>query len=265
MNTIGVGPLVREWRGRRRRSQLDLAHEAGVSPKHLSFIETGRSRPSPELLLTLAHHLEVPLRERNDLLLAAGYAPRFQRTGLSDPEMEQVRASLTALLERHDPYPGLVVDRYWNVVMTNRGAGALASVLPPELAGPPLNLFRASLHPDGLAGYTHNFADWAGHLLDQLRRLVQLTADPALVALEAEILAYPNIVALSDGERGRRDRSPLILTCDLELGGARLSLLTTLTAFGSPYDVTIDELLVELFYPADDATEAALRALAATR
>ena len=159
--TVGVGPLVKEWRGRRRRSQLDLALEVGVSARHLSFVETGRSKPSPELVLTLADHLDVPLRERNTLLLAAGYAPRYRETPLHDPSMDQVRASLDRLLAAHDPYPGVVIDAHWDVVVANQAAGLLTALLPPTLAGPPLNVFRACLHPDGLARLTRNLEPWA--------------------------------------------------------------------------------------------------------
>ena len=152
--TRTVGPLVRDWRTRRRRSQMDLALEVGVSPRHLSFVETGRSRPSPELLLAVADRLEVPLRERNALLLAAGYAPRYPQTSLDDGSMARVRATLQRLLAAHDPYPGVVIDRAWNVVMVNSAAGLLVRDLPPTLLGPPLNVFRVCLHPDGLAART---------------------------------------------------------------------------------------------------------------
>ena len=259
--TTGVGVLLKDWRGRRRRSQLDLAHEAGVSPRHLSFVETGRSRPSPELVLTLAEHLDVPLRERNALLLAAGYAPRFQETSLSDPEMLRVRASLQQVLDSHDPYPGVVLDRRWDVVLANAAAIRLVSVLPPALCDP-VNVFRAGLHPDGLAGFTTNFADWGAYLVHQLHRLVVLSDDDELRALEAEVREYPTVQALTTST-GWRDwnETPLLVRCELELGGVPLALFTTLTTFGTPRDITLDELAIELFYPADDATEVALRAV----
>ncbi len=257
----GVGTMVREWRGRRARSQLDLAYEVGVSPKHLSFVETGRSKPSPELVLALARHLNVPLRERNALLLAAGFAPRYHEAPLDDPSMARVASSLQRLLDTHEPYPGVVLDRRWNVVLANSAAGTLSAVLPPELAGPPLNIFRASLHPDGLAAHTRNFDQWATYLLTQLHRLVHLTADTELAALEDEVTAYPNIIEL----RGRTtwndppEEPALLIPCELELGGTELSLFTTLTTFGTPRDITLDELAIELFFPADDATESILR------
>ena len=255
--------MVREWRGRRRRSQLDLAHEAGVSPKHLSFVENGRSRPSPELLITLARHLEVPLRETNSLLLAAGYAPRYRETTLDDPSLDQAKTALTKLLDHHDPFPGVVLDRYWNVVMTNQAADLLAELVPAELAGPPFNLFRAGLHPDGLAAHTTNLTEWGGYLLRQLHRLVQTTADPVLIDLEAEVLTYSPVGEIV-GQDGYEPVSlaPPMLACEMDLGGQPLSLLTTLTTFGSPLDITLDELMVELFYPADSDTAAFLRAAA---
>ena len=261
--TVGVGPLVKEWRGRRRRSQLDLALEVGVSARHLSFVETGRSKPSPELVLTLADHLDVPLRERNALLLAAGYAPRFQETPLHDPTMDHVRSSLARLLDAHDPYPGVVIDAEWNVLLANRAAGLLTDLLPEHLAGSPLNVFRACLHPDGLARLTRNLAPWAAYLLGQLHRMVVTSADPRLVALEEEVRAYPNVAEiLTDGEGPDPEEPGLLVPVELEVGGRVLSLFTTLTSFGTPRDITLAEIAVELFYPADDATDAALRALA---
>lgn len=263
MAATGVGPLVKEWRGRRRLSQLDLANEAGVSARHLSFVETGRSTPSPELLLTLAHHLDVPLREQNDLLLAAGYAPRHRERPLDDPSMSQVDAALSTLLERHDPYPGIVLDRGWNIVLANAAASMLADLVPPELTGPPMNLFRMSLHPDGLAAYTRNFEAWAGYLVRQLGRLVRTTADPALVALQEEILAYETVADLPNEALAAAEvNAAALLPCEMSVGGIDLSLITTLTTFGSPLDITLDELMIELFYPADDASDAALRELA---
>lgn len=254
---------MREWRNRRRRSQLDLALDVGVSTRHLSFVETGRSRPSPELLLLIAERLEVPLRERNGLLLAAGYAPRYPQTALDGPAAARARAALQRMLDAHDPYPGVVIDRAWNVVLANRGAGALTAALPPALTTPTLNVYRACLHPEGLAAITVNFADWARSLLDQLRRSLLTTADPALDELLTEVCAYPNVAPLLE-RPGATDAEPeLLLPVVLDTGdGRRLSLFTTLTSFGTPGDVTLAELSVELFYPADDATERLLRATA---
>ncbi|MCU1360483.1 MAG: Transcriptional regulator, Cro/CI family, partial [Ilumatobacteraceae bacterium] len=154
MARAAVGDLIKDWRSRRRRSQMDLALDVGVSTRHLSFVETGRSRPSPELVLALAHHLDVPLRERNSLLLAAGYAPRFSQTSIDDPSMQRVRTSMQRMLDAHDPYPGVVIDRQWNVVLANRAALGLTVGVDPSLLGPPMNVYRLCLHPDGLAPRT---------------------------------------------------------------------------------------------------------------
>jgi transcriptional regulator with XRE-family HTH domain len=257
-----AGGLLRDWRTRRRLSQLDLALDTGVSPRHLSFIETGRSRPSPQLLTTLAERLQMPLRERNRLLLAAGYAPRYAEGRLDAAAMEQVRGALERLIGAHDPYPGVVLDRAWNVLLANRAARALAVLLPAHLQGPPLNVIRAGLHPEGFAKITVNFDDWGGHLIDVLQREAARTADPALLALEREVHDYPNVDAL----RSRRDPGvvpvPRLLVpfiVDLPLG--RVSLFTTRTFFGSPLDVTLEELCIEMFYPADLASESLLRGM----
>ncbi len=252
MPVHGVGPLLKHWRARRSRSQLDLAYAAGVSPRHLSFVETGRSKPSAELVLALATHLDVPLRERNSLLLAAGFAPRFDHTPLDDASMAAITASLQRLLAAHDPYPGVVLDRHWNVVLANHAAGLLAALIPAELTAP-LNIFRASLHPDGLAKHTVNFGEWATHLLDQLARIVAVTGDDSMAVLEQEVRSYPNVAALP--RRPTADDRQLVIPCVLSVDGTRLSLYTTLTTFGTPRDITLDELVIELFFPADDDTD----------
>ena len=239
---------------------MDLAYEAGVSPKHLSFVETGRSKPSPELLLTLAHHLDVPLRDRNSLLLAAGYAPRYHETPMDDPATERVRSSLERLLATHDPYPGVVLNRRWDVVLFNRAAAGLVAGVPTHLTQPTMNIFRISLHPEGLAAITLNFGDWATYMLSQLRRLVAMSGDPELADLEREVLAYPNVAAfVTDGLAEEWDDTQLLVPCRLSVGGNDLSLFTTLTTFGTPRDITLDELAVELFFPADAHTDTILR------
>lgn len=233
-----------------------------MSTRHLSFVETGRSRPSPELLLTIAGHLAVPLRERNALLLAAGYAPRFSQAPFADPSMDHVRAQVQRMLDAH-PYPGVVVDRQWNVVSANEPAMLLTIGLPVELLGPPMNIYRLSLHPDGLASRTTNFIDWAGHLLDQLRRAAAMTGDPTLEALLAEVSAYPNVARLKPPAPGAADEPPLLMPFRLATPVGEISLFTTLTTFGTPLDVTLDELIVELFFPADHESERRLRDLTA--
>ena len=260
MATRSVGPLVRDWRVRRRRSQMDLAHDVGVSPRHLSFVETGRSRPSPELLLILAERLEVPLRDRNLLLLAAGYAPRYGETPLDAVAMTRARAALQRMLDTHDPYPGVVIDRFWNVVLTNPAAGRLMQGLPLDLLGPPVNVFRVCLHPDGLARRTLNFPEWSAYLLGQLHRTATITGDPGLLELIDEVTQYPNVAALDDWRRrAASDEPALLIPLRLDIEGVELSLFTTLTTFGTPLDVTLAELAVELFFPADEASDAVLR------
>jgi transcriptional regulator with XRE-family HTH domain len=257
MVSSAVGPLVRQWRTRRSRSQLEVAYGVGVSPKHLSFVETGRSRPSPELIDAIGIHLDIPLRERNQLLLAAGFAPRYEHTPLDAPAMDAVLASLRRLLDAHSPFPGLVLDRHWNAVLANAAAGSLAALLPDHLAGPPMNVFRASLHPDGLAAYTLDFDNWATHLLAQLHRLVTVTADPGLTEIEHEVLAYPNIIEVRqriDWTTPPSGQPNLLIPFRLGLGNIELSMFTTLTTFGTPRDVTLDELAVELFFPNDTTT-----------
>jgi transcriptional regulator with XRE-family HTH domain len=260
VSTPAVGVLVRDWRTRRRRTQLDLSLDVGVSTRHLSFVETGRSRPSPELVLALAEHLDVPLRERNRMLVAAGYAPRYSERSLDDPAMGQVRASLQRMIDAHHPYPGVVIDRRWDVVLANGAALALIDGLPAHVLQPAVNVFRLCLHPDGLAPRTRNLGDWANYLLRQVRRTAELTGDPRVAEVEQELLAYPNLAGLpATGETGEWDDPPLLVPLELEVGDLVLSLFTTLTTFGTPRDVTVEELCVELFFPADDATEVALR------
>ncbi len=261
MSRTAIGPLLRDWRTRRRRSQLDLAVEVGMSTRHLSFVETGRARPSPELLMTIAEHLDVPLRERNGLLLAAGYAPRYSQHSLDEPELRVVKASLQRMLDAHDPVPG---RGHRPVVERRRGqrrGGSAHAGMPDHLLGPPLNVYRACLHPDGLAARTRNFDEWGRYLLGQLRRTLATTADPGLAALLDEVGAYPNVAALAARAEPPSEVPELLVPVVLDDGtGGSLSLFTTLTTFGTPRDVTLDELAVELFFPADDETAAALRA-----
>jgi transcriptional regulator with XRE-family HTH domain len=257
-----VGPLVREWRMRRRRSQLDLALDAGVSARHLSFIETGRSRPSPELLLLLADRLEVPLRERNRLLLAAGYAPRYSETSLDAEDMAPVRQAMRQMLDGFDPWPAIVIDRRGDVVLTNAGAAVFLEGVPQEVLGDRPNLFRLTLHPEGVSGRIVNFAEVAAFTMAQLRRLAAATGDAAVVELLAEVTSYPNVVALEAeavaGDAGEQLVVPLRVRHD----GGELAMFSTMTVFGTPVDVTVAELAIEVFFPADDHTAAVLRARA---
>ena len=224
--------------------------------------QPSRARPSPVMLEALSVALEVPLRERNRLLLAAGYAPRYTARALDDAGMHLVRSALERLLRSHEPNPGLVLDRHWNVVLTNRSAAALAAPLPDHLKHPTFNVFRASLHPDGLAALTVNFAEWAGYLLQTLRRAVVSGGDEAMVALEQEVLSYPNVKMLALGASvDELVQAPLLVPFVLQLPHGRLSMFTTLTTFGTPRDITLEELSIELFYPSDESTESLLRTL----
>jgi transcriptional regulator with XRE-family HTH domain len=254
-----VGGLLRDWRRRRRLSQLDLAVNAEVSARHLSFVETGRSKPSRELLLHLAEHLDVPLRERNDLLLAAGYAPAYRQRPLDDESMEPVRAALDKILAGHEPYPAVIVDRRWDLVAANQAAlRILTDGVAPALLAPPANALRVTLHPDGLAPRVGNLAEWSAHLLSRLRREATATADAELLALHDELAGYPDV---SDGRDEATDPAALLFTT-LHLrttDGDDLSFFSTVATFGTARDVTLAELSIESFFPADAATAAALR------
>ena len=249
----GVGPLLRDWRQRRRRSQMDLALDAGVSARHLSFVETGRSKPSPEMVLTLAEELEVPLRDRNHLLLAAGYAPRYGERSLDDPEMAPVRKALDLVLRGHEPYPAAVVDRWWEMVAANRGIALLTEGVAPELLAPPVNVMRVALHPDGIAPRIVNLGEWRAHMLERLRHQVTVTDDKALRALYDEVSGYPG------PEGGHGVDAGIFVPLVLRSGDRELRFFSTLATFGTAVDITVAELAIESFFPADAATAEALR------
>jgi transcriptional regulator with XRE-family HTH domain len=254
-----LGDLLKAWRARRRMSQLDLASQAGVSSRHLSFVETGKSRPSREMVLHLAEHLDVPLRERNTMLIAAGFAPAYRESTIDEPELVTVRRAIDVMLANHEPMPALVVDRVWNVVAANAGLGMFLGLLSPDLPDSvTTNAVRVSLHPDALAPRIDNFEEYTTDLLDRLRRQVDASRDPELTALLEEVSAYPNVAAL-DGATPERLPSvvlPLRLRLDED---TLLSFFTTMTVFGAPLDVTLSELAVECFFPADAATDDAVR------
>jgi transcriptional regulator with XRE-family HTH domain len=251
----GVGPLLRDWRRRRRLSQLDLALDAGVSARHLSFVETGRSRPSRQMVMHLAEQLDVPLRDRNGLLLAAGYAPAYEARALDDPEMEPVREALDMILEGHEPYPAVVVDRGWNMVAGNTAVGPLIEGVAPELLTPAVNVLRLSLHPEGMAPRIVNLAEWRAHLLERLERQVALTGDASLAELLEEVSAYPAGEPGGDEPRTHEIAVPL----RLRHGDAELSFVSTIATFGTAVDITLAELSIESFFPADRATAEVLR------
>jgi transcriptional regulator with XRE-family HTH domain len=253
-----AGALLREWRRRRGLSQLELGLQAGVSARHLSFVETGRSRPSAEMVLHLAEQLGVPLRERNALLLAAGHAPLYGQRGLGEPEMGPVRDAVEAVLGGHEPYPAVAVDRHWGMVAGNRAVPVLTDGVAPELLEPPLNVLRASLHPDGMAPRIANLAQWRAHVLERLARQAAGTGDPALDALRAELAGYPGGEERIDPDRPFGD---VAVPLRLRTPRGELRFISTVTTFGTATDVTVAELAIESFFPADAATAAAMRAL----
>jgi transcriptional regulator with XRE-family HTH domain len=295
MTSVQVGPLLREWRERRRLSQLGLAVEAGVSARHVSFVENGRARPSPEMVLHLAERLDVPLRERNQLLLSAGYAPVYGQRTLDDAEMQPVRDAIGLVLGGHDPYPALVVDQHWNMVAANSGLAALNEGVAPELLAEPVNVLRVALHPDGLARRTVNLTEWRTHLLERLDRQIAATSDQVLVTLRDELNGYPvprgagndghsegaqGDVAHGNGGRGDRAHggdghgngasavgttagarlaSDIVVCLRLRAGDAEVAFFSTVATFGTAVDVTISELAIESFFPADEATAEYLR------
>jgi transcriptional regulator with XRE-family HTH domain len=252
------GALLRQWRQRRRRSQLDLALDTGISARHLSFVETGRSRPSRGLLLALAEQLEVPLRERNALMLAAGYAPVYAETDLDSEESQQAREAIERLLAGHEPYPAVVLDRWGDVVLSNRAVGPLLEGVDPELLAPPVNTYRLSLHPKGMITRIRNRGEWTAHLGHRLTRLARLTGDARLAELLDEIRSYPGVAEVLD-DYHEPATNELLLTLQLDHPAGELRLISTVTSFGSPHDVTLSELTVESFFPADDATRQRLQ------
>ncbi|WP_326614585.1 helix-turn-helix transcriptional regulator [Streptomyces scopuliridis] len=266
-----VGPLLRDWRKRRRVSQLELAIRADSSARHISFIETGRARPSEEMVLRLAERLDVPVRERNTLLLAAGYAPRFTETALDDPAMDAVREGLEQLLRGYEPYPAVVVDGTYTVVAANRGIAMLMEGLPAKLLAPPLNAMRLTLHPEGLAPRIRNLREWRGHLLDQMERQLALDRSPTLRAVYEEVAAYPLPESGAEEERAGGGTGALrsvagpsfALPMIIEHDGRVLSFLSSISTFNTPMDVTVAELAIETFLPADPATVAYLTSCAA--
>ena len=250
----GVGPLLREWRTRRRLSQLDLALDAGVSARHVSFVETGRSKPSPEMVLHLAEQLEVPLRERNRLLLAAGYAPVYAERALDAPEMAPVREAIDLVLGGHEPYPAIVVDRWWNLVAANASVALLTDGAAPELLEPPANAMRLALHPNGLAERILNLAEWRAHLLERLARQVAVSGDARLSALYEEVAAYPGPDAGATSPFGE-----IVVPLRLRTRLGELSFFSTVATFGTAVDITVAELSIEAFFPADADTADRLR------
>jgi transcriptional regulator with XRE-family HTH domain len=255
---VHVGEHLREWRQRRHLSQLDLAVEAEVSSRHLSFVETGRAAPSREMVLRLAERLEVPLRERNVLLVAAGYAPAFPQRSLDDPMLKSARQAIDLVLKAHEPNPALAYDRHWNLVTANRMVALLLKGIPERLLGQPLNILRLAFHPEALAPRTVNLAEWCGHLLERLHRQCEATADHELIKLYNDLKAYPIPARAGPLPPDNNVAIPLKLRHDGEV----LSFISTTMVFGTPVDVTLSELALETFFPADELTAARIRQMA---
>jgi transcriptional regulator with XRE-family HTH domain len=259
---VSIGSLLREWRQSRRMSQLDLAGEAGISARHMSFLETGRSLPSREMLLRLSERLDVPLRERNALLQAAGYAPMYRERTLEDPAMRPVRLAIDQLLSAHEPRPALAIDRHWNMVAANRMITGFLTGIEPALLQLPVNVLRLSLHPGGIAPRIANLAQWRGHLLDRLRRQIASTGDPVLRELLKEMESYPVPQGAGD-EDGAEWHADVAIPFRYRTPLGILTFYGTAMIFGTPTDITLSELAIEAFFPADAETEQLLRQLAA--
>src|SRR5271154_2013923 len=253
-----VGDHLREWRQRRHLSQLDLAGDAEISARHLSFVETGRAAPSRDMVLRLAERLDVPLRERNVLLVAAGFAPAFPQRSLDDPALKAARQAIDLVLKAHEPNPALAIDRHWNLVTANRMVAPLLEGVPERLLGQPFNVLRLAFHPEGLAPRTVNLAEWCAHLLERLHRQCEATADPELLKLYDDLKAY-KIPARS----GPLAADSVAIPFKMRLEGEVLSFISTTMVFGTPVDITLSELMLETFFPADEPTANRMRKIAA--
>jgi transcriptional regulator with XRE-family HTH domain len=258
--TQSVGGLIREWRRRRRLSQLDLACDAGISTRHLSFVETGRAHPSRDMLLHLSEQLEVPVRERNVLLVAAGYAPIFPERPLDDPALAAARAAVDLVLERQKPYPAFALDRHWNIVASNAALPELYEGVAPDLLQRPVNAMRLSLHPRGLAPRVVNLVEWRAHLLHRLRHQVELTADRVLIDLLREMSAYP---APAKAAEVKGLEYGIAVPFQIKTSTGVLSFFSMTTVFGTPIDVMLSEMALELFFPADGDTALAVQRMTA--
>ena len=251
------GEELRTWRQRRHLSQLELATEVEISTRHLSFMETGRSQASRAMVLRLAEKLDVPLRERNELLIAAGYAPMYASRPYSDPSLAAVREAVELILKGHEPCPALLVDRHWTLLAANQSAQGFLRCLDEALLEPPINVLRVSLHPEGIASRIVNLPEWRAHVLARLARDVEITADATLNDLLTELRTYPGGEAhfVADAANAAVVVPLKIRTPD----GGVMSFLSTTTVFGTAVEVTLSELALEAFYPADEFTAAALR------
>ncbi|GAB3281333.1 helix-turn-helix transcriptional regulator [Actinocorallia lasiicapitis] len=253
-----VGTLLRELREERRISQFALALQTEVSQRHLSFVETGRANPSPELITRLSDQLDLPLRERNRLLLAAGHAPVYRETTLDASELRSVRGAVRRILKAHEPAPALLVDRHWNIVERNRAVTVLSVGIADFLLEPPVNVMRISLHPEGLARRIINLGEWREHLLGRLRQQITVSRDEHLAELYDEVSAYP--YDSSAQQPSTVDSPEILVPLRLRDGDNELAFISTMTIFGTALDITVAELAIESFFPADQHTMAALQA-----
>jgi len=258
MQAAPLGEQLREWRTRRRMSQMDLALDSEISTRHLSFIETGRSKPSAAMLGRIADCLDIPHRARNALLLAAGHAPDYQERPLDSAEMAGMQAIVAHVLKGHEPYPALAVDRHWNMIAANDAIAILIEQVAPALLAPPANVLRIALHPDGLAPQIANYGIWRAHILHRLDLQIEASADAGLIALRDEIAAYPGPA----NDNGAGVVSSIAVPLVLDTIAGRISFVSTVTIFGTPVDITLSELAIEAFFPADAASAALLQRLA---
>jgi transcriptional regulator with XRE-family HTH domain len=256
-----LGGLLREWRRRRRMSQLDLACDADISTKHLSFLETGRSKPSRQMLLHLAACLDVPLRDRNVMLNAAGFATVFQERSFNAPALDVVRRSVETVLAAHDPNPALAVDRHWTMLAANRAVAHLVAGAEPTLLRPPVNVLRLSLHPAGLASRIVNLTQWRAHVIARLRRQIDVSGDGVLMDLLEELRDYPTLRGAGPPDHGE-DAGMIAIPFQLATIDGVLSFFSTTTLFGTPVDITVAELAIEAFLPADAETAEVMRRVA---
>lgn len=255
--TQTVGSLLKQWRERRRKSQLDLALDAEISTRHLSFVETGRAKPSREMILLLAENLEIPLRERNKILIIAGYAPVYSEKSLEDVSLAAAKRAVELILKGHEPFPALAIDRHWNMVAANKTVPLMLDAVEPKLLEPPVNVLRLSLHPNGLAQKILNLREWRGHLLARLKKQVEDTADFELEKLLKELSGYK--IEGAGGEKNSKAEIAVPLKIETKFG--ELSFISTTTVFGTPVDVTLSEIALETFFPADEATAEIFRKL----
>ncbi|MEU0500710.1 helix-turn-helix transcriptional regulator [Nocardia sp. NPDC005998] len=252
-----AGVLLREWRTRRRISQLELSVQSGISTRHISFVETGRTVPSPAMIERFAEHLNIPLRERNQLLLAAGHAPAYRHRTLDDPDLAEARAAVQRVLRAHEPFPALTIDSRWNLLFANAATEVFFDEVDPALLEPPINMMRIGLHPKGFAPRVRNIDQVRGFLLPRLARQAAQTGDPELASLHGELRAF----APDDGPP-RIDPADIALPIHIHHRGTELSLFNTIMRFGAAFDVTLDEIAIESYFPADPTTAAYLHSLA---